>query len=463
MKTKSDRTALYLGLAMICFSVPAKAQTGQPQAEAPKSGLMRFAEQDYLLGTWGGLRSNLSSNGVDFEFVYFNAVPTDVSGGIKQGSVYEGALLMMLDLDSEKLAGYKGGQLHAGGLYLHSGRAFGEHFVGDLNKTSLLDFPDSLRLWELWYEQKFFGGKAALKLGQLAIDRDFILPEFYNSLASISFLNQTFFYPTLAFNVYDIAGLPPRHHALASTPYGAPGARLRIDPSEKWYLQAGVYAGNPDRSWSGTRFHLSAEEGALAYFEATYRLNQAKDDEGLEGNWKLGGYFHTGSFLDVGTATSVAFGLSPGPYVDHPNNYGLYFLADQYLYRETTKADPAKQGLVGFFRVAGAPKDRNLTQFGIDGGLVYKGLIPGRDWDTFGIAASYLEISRDISDVYVAAGLPKPDYEAVIEGSYKAQLTAWWTVQPSIQWVMHPGGKLDVTRPPIPNALVVIVQTSLRF
>ncbi len=113
--------------------------------------------------------------------------------------------------------------------------------------------------------------------------------------------------------------------------------------------------------------------------------------------------------------------------------------------------------------MAGAPKDRNLTQFGIDGGLVYKGLIPGRDWDTFGIAASYLEISRDISNVYVAAGLPKPDYEAVIEGSYKAQLTAWWTVQPSIQWVMHPGGKLDVTRPPIPDALVVIVQTSLRF
>src|SRR6266481_6144854 len=199
MKTKSDRTALYLGLAMICFSVPAKAQTGQPQAEAPKSGLMRFAEQDYLLGTWGGLRSNLSSNGVDFEFVYFNAVPTDISGGIKQGSVYEGALLMMLDLDSEKLAGYKGGQFHAGGLYIHNGREFSANFVGDLNKVSLLDFPDTFRLWELWYEQKFLDGKVSLKLGQMSIDRDFIVPEFYNSIAGITLQNQTFFYPTMAF------------------------------------------------------------------------------------------------------------------------------------------------------------------------------------------------------------------------------------------------------------------------
>src|SRR6266481_10136818 len=138
---------------MICFSVPAKAQTGQPQAEAPKSGLMRFAEQDYLLGDWGGLRSNLSSNGVDFEFVYFGAVPSNVGGGIKQGSVYEGVFLMTLDLDSDKLAHYHGGHFHAGGLSIHNGAAFSQNYVGDVNVVSLLDFPDSFRLWELWYEQ----------------------------------------------------------------------------------------------------------------------------------------------------------------------------------------------------------------------------------------------------------------------------------------------------------------------
>ena len=142
---------------------------------------------------------------------------------------------------------------------------------------------------------------------------------------------------------------------------------------------------------------------------------------------------------------------------------GIYALIDQQLYREHAQDDPASQGLVGFFRVAGAPADRNLTQFGIDGGVVYKGLIPGRDWDTLGLAGSYLEMSDDLGTVYKAVGLPKPDYEAVIELSYKAQHTAWWTLQPSFQYVFHPGGRTDPTRPPVDNSVAIILQTSLRF
>jgi len=162
--------------------------------EESKSKLMQFFEQDYLLGNWGGYRTKLAERGVDFEFVYFGAVPSNVGGGIKQGSVYEGAFLMTLDLDSDKLANYHGGHLHAGGLSIHNGAAFSQNYIGDLNVVSLLDFPDSLRLWELWYEQKFLQDKVSLKVGQLALDRDFIVPEYYNTLAGITLLNQTFFY-----------------------------------------------------------------------------------------------------------------------------------------------------------------------------------------------------------------------------------------------------------------------------
>ena len=142
------------------------------------------------------------------------------------------------------------------------------------------------------------------------------------------------------------------------------------------------------------------------------------------------------------------------------------------LWREVGKDDPAQQGLVGFFRVAGAPADRNLASFGVDGGLVYKGLIPKRDWDTIGLAASYLEISddlrhaqRDINATIVSFGGPPPfskiaDYEAVIELSYKAQMTAWWTLQPSLQRVFHPGGRVFSD---IPDAWAFIVQTAFRF
>lgn len=430
------------------------ARAAEPSEEAPPSGVMKFLTQDYLFGTWGGKRTWLQEQGVDFEFVYFGTSARNLAGGIAVGSALEGALLMTVDMDSQKLVGYEGGHFHAGALWLHNQDPFSGTRVGDLNVVSLIDFPDMWRLWELWYEHKFFDGKVSLKLGQLAIDRDFIVPEYYSSLASINFQNQTFFYPTVAFNVFDIEGFPIGHHALASTPYGAPGVRLRVDPFERFYVQAGVYDGLPELSGGGTRINLNKDEGALAYFEAGYRLNGGKEDTGLPGNYKIGAYYHTDDFYDF----SSIFAGAPET---HSGNYGYYFLVDQMLYREIGKEDPAQQGLVGFFRVAGAPSDRNLAPFGIDGGLVYKGLVPTRDWDTLSICASYLEMSEDVAEGQRALGFPSNeilDYETVLEVSYRAQLTAWWTLQPDFQYVMHPGGSKAHE-----NAIVFLLMTTLRF
>lgn len=470
--------ALKLRLALALGVLATTLALGQTNAPVPDSAFMRFATRDYLLGDWGGLRTKLKEHGVDFEFVYFGAVPSNLEGGIKEGSVYEGAFMMLMDLDSEKLVGYPGGQLHVGGLSIHNGYQFSQHYVGDLNKVSLLDFPDNLNLWELYYEQKLLDDRIALKVGQLAVDRDFIVPEFYNSLAGISLLNQTFFYPTLAFNVWDQPFFPVKHHALASTPYGAPGARLRVDPSPYAYFQVGAYAGNPDRSRGDVRFPISESEGALIYAESTLRINQTKDAEGPPGNLKVGGYYHTADFVDMYQGTFAAFNnvlrsmgqppAFPGTAKSHSGNYGVYALADQVLWREKGKDDPAQQGLTGFLRLEAAPQDRNLASWGVDGGLVYKGLIPGRDWDTLALAGSYLRISDDLRDgqaeINRLLGAPVfgklADYEAVMELSYKAQVTAWLTVQPSLQRVFHPGGRIMAD---IPDAWVVIVQAMLRL
>lgn len=481
MMNRYCRTVAALWLALLAHA-PLPAFAATPISE--KSALLRFAERDYLLGDWFGLRTELSRRGVDFEFFYVGSLPVNFDGGIQRGAVYQGGLLTALTLDSKKLVGYEGGTFNVSSIWLNGEKPFSDRYVGDLNKVNLVDFENDLRLWELWYEQKFFGGKASLKLGQMSIDRDFIVPEFYNGLASINFLNQTFFYPTMAFNVYDQPFFPVGKHALASTPYGAPGARLRLDPIEQAYFQFGAYDGNPDFHESGTRVDLRSTEGALLYSELGLKINQTKDAAGPPGNLKLGGYYHTDDFFDMRPATINAFdnfikqsGIPLPPLAGrrartHEGNYGLYFLADHVLWREIGKEDIARQGLVGFFRVATAPEDRNLAKFGIDGGLVYKGLIPSRDWDTFGLAASYMEISddvsraqRDINRRLATFGVPpaftkSADYEAVIEASYKAQLTAWWTLQPSVQRVIHPGGRVQGNTP---DAWVFIIQTTLRF
>lgn len=457
-------------LALCLMAAGGLSSAAEPATATPPSGLRRFLQQDYLLGDWGGLRTNLAARGVEFEFLYSGGVAANLDGGLRRGSVYEGAFLLMLDLDSEKLAGYPGGKLHAGSIQVH-GKRFSENYVGDLNQVSLLDYAHGFRLWELWYEQTFCEGKVALKAGQLAIDRDFLTPDYYSSFGQFAFLNQTFFYPTMAFNVFDQPGFPPGRHGLASTPYGAPGVRLRVDLTPKYYAQAGVYDGNPDRSYTGTRLHLDRQEGALAYFEVGYRLNQAKEATGAPGSYKVGGYYHTDEFYDTYEATrwavdSQIFPGTPLPSA-HNGNYGLYFLADQMLWREQGREDPARQGLIAFGRVAGAPADRNLAQWGLDGGLVYRGLIPSRDWDTLGVGLSYLRISdelrrgqQDVNALYGDGTVPVADGEGALELNYRIQITPWWVLQLSSQRVFHPGGRVAANTP---DAWVCILQSILRL
>jgi porin len=463
MTTRHNRrTAAPVGLSLLLIGAWLMPGQAQETLAPPKSSLEQFLERDYLLGTWGGLRTDLSKHGVDFEFFYIASNPYNLSGGIRTGSTYEGALLLLLDLDSKKLAGYDGGHLHVGGGWLNGDDHFSDKYIGDLNKVNLIDFPNAWRLWELWYEQSFWNDRVSLKFGQMAVDQDFLMAEYYNSLASISLLNQTFFYPTLAFNIYNIPGFPGPRHALASTPYGAPAARLKVKATDQIYAQVGAYAGYPDPV-DGTHFKLDAQEGALVYLETGYRLNQRKEDAGPPGNLKLGAYYDTGDYPD--NLSFFDSFLGQGPVHFHPNTFGAYFLADQVLYREVGKDDPAQQGLVGFFRLTGAPKDRNLTEFGVDGGLVYKGLIPKRDYDTLAIAGSYLKMSEDIRQGQSLINAASPgtfpyllDYEAVVEVNYKAQMTAWWTIETSVQHPIHPGGSAANR-----DAWVFILASTLRF
>src|SRR5690349_16020170 len=83
-------TAVVLGLALSglpvqaaepdASAIPATTAATPPAAE---SKLMRFLTQDYLLGDWGGKRTELSKHGVDFEFFYIGSVPSNVAGGLK--------------------------------------------------------------------------------------------------------------------------------------------------------------------------------------------------------------------------------------------------------------------------------------------------------------------------------------------------------------------------------------------
>lgn len=480
MRNLKNKTKGRLRASALALALTAACGAEELPVEPPPGAFRQFLEQDYLLGDWWGTRTWLKKHGLDFEFIYFAAVPSNLDGGLRHGSAYQGGLMMLMDVHTDPLLGWEGGQLHVSGLSIHNGDAFADTYVGDLNRTSMLDYPDDLRLWELWYEQKLIDSCVAIRFGQLGVDRDFLVTEYYNSLSGISLLNQTFFFPTVAFNIWDQPYFPVGNHGLASTPYSAPGVRLRVDPWESVYAQVGVYAGNPDKGSAGFPRKLGYGEGVLVYAETTVKINGGDDASRPPGNLKVGGYYHTDSFYDMYEGTFAAFenytgltgAFTGGQVESRSGNFGLYFLADQMLWREVGPEDKAQQGLAGFARAAVAPEDRNLASWGADGGLVYKGLIPTRDWDTFALGFSWLSISddlvkaqEDINQLLPLFGFPPAfsetaDYEAVFEMSYKAQVTAWSTLQVSLQRVFHPGGRIFHTAP---DAWVLTGQAVLRF
>ena len=121
--------------------------------------LLRWAARDYMLGDWGGLRTDLSRHGVDFELFYAGSMPDNLAGGLRTGAIYQGAGLGTLDLDSEKLLGYAGGTLNVSTLLLHGEKPFSPNYSGDYNRVNLLDFDNAFRLWELSYRQKILNDK----------------------------------------------------------------------------------------------------------------------------------------------------------------------------------------------------------------------------------------------------------------------------------------------------------------
>src|SRR5262249_51771566 len=132
------------------------------------------------------------------------------------------------------------------------------------------------------------------------------------------------------------------------------------------------------------------------------------------------------------------------------------------------------QGLGVFLRFGAAPADRNLVAFYGDAGVTMKGAIPGRADDVAGIALAVAAIGARAraldADQRRFSGQPRPirDGEAVLEVTYRYQLSPWWTVQPDLQFIRHPGAGAAAPDNPtgtrrIPNATVLGLRSAIVF
>jgi porin len=400
-----------------------------------------------------GVRKGLARHGIEIGGVYYGEAFAN-SGGIKQGRKYDGVLELYAKADMHKLGFWKGLCFHADGYQIHGQSITGDN-IGALMPVSNLEALPATRLFELWLEQHLFNDNLTVKVGQLAADAEFVISE-----GGGFFLNGTWGWPSIT--AADLPGGGPAY------PLATPGVRVAIAPEKPASLMIGVYNGNPAGDCEGdpqvcnkNGLDFSLDVPALLMVEGAYKYNQDR----LAGTIKIGGWNHFDTFqhqeIDIG-GNLIAETGRPGRPLD--NNWGLYGIIDQLIWRVPGSEDPKGVGV--FARFIGAPQDRNLIDFYFDGGITFSGMFRRRPDDAFAIGFAYTGISDHVTAFDVTTGEPVArNYEMLLEICYTMQLMPGWTLQPDFQYIWQPGGNVpdEDGSGAVADAAVVGARTTISF
>ena len=166
-------------LAAPQFRADASAPPSAAKAPGPWGALSGDWQNQNLLGDMGGLRPALAKYGVQLTILENVETFGNLSGGVKQGFETDGLTTVTLQMDTEKAFGLKGGTLNVSGLQYWGGNLTADNLLV-LQTLTDIEAPVGVRLWELWYQQKF-GDKFDIKVGEQSLDEEFTIAPTANS------------------------------------------------------------------------------------------------------------------------------------------------------------------------------------------------------------------------------------------------------------------------------------------
>ena len=310
--------------------------------------------------------------------------------------------------------------------YVKGGHISGAN-VGDIQELDDIEAVNALRLYELWLERQWAGGKYGIKFGFTDLNVDFdtqqVAALFINSSDGIgaefghSGLNGPSVFPTTT---------------LALTGF--------VKPSDPWTLRAGVVnglAGSDTHPGAFVALHVSARTGALLVVQAEHA-----GSSGLR--TYVGGWDYTAAFAALHEVDAS------GNPVLRARMRGAYALVEGQI---AGGADG--RSLSGWVRAGlGDPVVEQISGY-VGFGLVATGLIKSRAEDQSGISINHAIVDQP---GLPPGALPAKRAETAIELTYRVQAKDWLAVQPDLQYIRRPDGD-----PAIPSALVVGVRLSVNL
>ena len=178
-----------------------------------------------------------------------------------------------------------------------------------------------------------------------------------------------------------------------------------------------------------------------------------------------GAFYASNHFADQrfdGAGTLLASPASTGRPLLHTGDWAIYAVIDQLIWRSPGTKE---EGIGVFFHAMVGPSDRNLSNRFFEAGVNWRAPFAERTEDIAGLAFTYLGISpaaqrfsRDLV-AFGAATSVYADAEAVIEATYQAAITDWFTLQPDIQLILNPNAGIPGPFGPKPLADAVVIGT----
>lgn len=374
---------------------------------------------------------------------------SNLSGGVRRGSAYQGMLRWQTSVDGERLLGWPDSSAFFNLMATH--RAGPATLTGDAQGVSNMAAPPGARLEEAWVQKNFLDGRLSVLVGRYDLNS-----EFYHLMTSSLFFNSSF--GIGAEFAQSGQGGP------SIFPATAIGTRIAVKPAPNVVLRAAIMDGVPvDRS-GGSRAAFRGGDGLLLVYEMAWlsRPQPAAPQQdhhlrigrnaGLapdQGKLAVGGWYYTAQFADLN-----ALDASGQPRQQRGSG-GAYLVAEHSFYRSSTQP----QKVVSGFLQLGAADSRVYRFNGYFGaGLTATGLVPGRAGDELGLAVALARNGNAYLRSQQIAGMANQRAESTVELTYLSQINPRWSLQPSLQYVMHPN-----TVSSVGNALTLQLRAEIAF
>ena len=396
----------------------------KPQVQGPR-------RDPVAKGPLAPVGRSLADRGIYLRLLAVDEFAGNVTGGQGKGTGNSYAIPFGVDLDLDRLVGWKGAAVHYSMNVSKGSSLAADHTGNAISFQTRYKTYQNLRLAAFAIEQNLWDGKVNISGGRVA---------------PLTYFNASSIYCTFQSNsvCFNPAVVPIQDRALGFFPYNTWGGRIKVAPTKSFYAQVGVFEANTSLlptngfNWStnGSTGHQTAVE--IGFQSASPTAPHAY-------HLRLGAYGNTSDvadpYLNTRGRPRIGPGSEGGAALMHNGQSGVYVMGDMVATR--LSGDP-KRPVTVFGGVISSTKKYVPFKAQALAGVVVTGPFASRPQDTLGLVGSYIRIGdrqREFLQASraLAGGTDRVlPAEGVFELNYGIAAYRGIRVSPSIQYVVSP-------------------------